>query len=136
MEYISTLKELFKNSWMLNWDGLQKSYIKTCNRFFKKHYTSGKDSALNIVLVKLAIQYDYEAFVKALIKGITFDYQTYNYTLIKNNRGRIDLIVTHLTSEKTTLNHSITYGLYNGMVKTSLNNDIIDIIEVLLSKGI
>lgn len=73
---LSNLSELVGISTFLqNWNGRQNSKIKTSNTNLRNYYENGIDSQINIVILKILIQYDYEAFVTALENGLSLIYQ-------------------------------------------------------------
>lgn len=135
-----TVSSLINGSWLQGWDGKQKSYIKTSNSLIKALYENGIDSVLNSVIVKLVFQYDRKQFNQALIEGIEFNYQNHTILLIQvKNRIQVTLIFNSPNNGLSTvvfIEYLSKNLIKNLRYELKVNNDISDILNGLLDKGV
>ena len=135
-----TVSSLINGSWLQAWDGKQKSYIKSSNKLIKALYEDGTDALLNSVVVKLVFQYDRQQFNKALIEGIEFNYQNHTILLIQvKNRIQCTLIFNSPNNGLSTvvfIEYLSKNLIKNLRYEMKVNNDISDILNGLLDKGV
>lgn len=137
---IKTVSSLISGSWLNGWDGKQKSYIKSSNKLIKALYEEGIDSLLNSVVVKLVFQYDRQRFNKALVEGIEFNYQNHTILLIQvKNRIQVTLVFNSPNNGLSTvvfIEYLSKNLIKNLRYEMKVNNDISDILNGLLDKGV
>lgn len=134
----SLVSQVLKGSQVLGtWNGYNNRLFITSNRLIKKLLETGVDSKINTPTFKQLFQYDYEAFITMMNKGIQVEYQGRQFTLetvgqfinmtsLHLNSGVFDFEGIHLN--KTTVNKLAD--------DYSLNKDITDVLRGLLAKGL
>lgn len=85
------LSELVRiSSFLQNWNGSQTSKIKTVNSKVQKFYQSKEDSLINVTIIKILEEYDYNSYIKSLQNGVSFVYQQATFNLKSDNSNNIN----------------------------------------------
>jgi antitoxin component YwqK of YwqJK toxin-antitoxin module len=74
---IKNLSEVSKvSSFLKDWNGKNSRTVPTSNSKVVEYFQSGKDSRVNVVLIKQLKKYDPETYEKVLKEGVSIEYQS------------------------------------------------------------